>query len=284
MGTYTPPAADPHQRRGPMVILLHMYGQDRSTWDPLVPVLHRAGFAVLAIDLRGHGESVEPASLKLRQKVEERDPRLFREMVDDVAAAYRWLARRPEADPARFVLAGASVGCSIALEYAVRDRSVDGVVCLTPGADYLGLDSLASARKYSDRKLLLLAAAEERSAAEEIGRLVPGAQVRIVAGRTDVSRNAKSDSKAGGKTDVAALHGTRMFGAVAGVEKLIVDFLTEAAGSPSDKTVVASTKGEVYYEPGSSPADRLSPDNLRVFSSPAEAQTRGYRPPKQRAR
>jgi len=40
---------------------------------PLVPYLHAAGFAVLAIDLRGHGESEGPSELGLAKKVESRD-------------------------------------------------------------------------------------------------------------------------------------------------------------------------------------------------------------------
>jgi dienelactone hydrolase len=271
VGTYTPPRPDEKSRRAPAVILLHMYGEERTTFDPLVPSLHEAGFAVLAIDLRGHGESVEPASLKLKDKAEERDPRLFRDMVKDVEAAHRWLTRRSEVDPARVVIVGASVGASIALDYAARDKSVDGLVLLTPGLDYLDLDSKVSARKVRNRPLLMLAAEEERRDADDLAREIPGAKVTAVGPRPPGAHSM-------------ALHGTRMLGKAQGVEKMIVDFLVEAAGPPSDKTVVASMIGEVYYDPGTSQADRLSPDNLRTFSSAAEAEARGYRPPKRSSR
>lgn len=270
-GTYTSPPVDPKTRRAPAVILLHMYGEERSTFDPLVPALHRAGFAVLAIDLRGHGESVEPASLKLAEKMEDRDPRLFRDMVKDVEAACRWLSRRPDVDAARIAIVGASVGGSIALEYAAKDKSVDAVVMLTPGLDYLGLDARASARKFRYRPVLMLTAEEERGGADDLAREIPDAKLTVVGPRP-----------AGGHS--MALHGTRMLGKAPGVEKAIVDFLVTAVGSPSEKPVVASMIGEVYYEPGTSQADRLSPDNLRTFSSAAEAEARGYRPPKRASR
>jgi len=271
VATYTPPLTDERHRRAPATILLHMYGEQRTAFDPLVPHLHKAGFAVLAIDLRGHGESVQPASLKLKQKADERDPRLFRDMVHDVEAAQRWLRRRDEVDPARTVIVGASVGASIALEYAARDRSVDGLVLLTPGLKYLDLDSKAAARKVRARPVLMLAAVEERQDAEELAREIPGAKVTTIGPRSPGDHSM-------------ALHGTRMLEKAAGVEKMIVDFLVEAAGPPSDKTVVASMIGEVYYEPGTRQADRLSPDNLRTFSSAAEAEARGYRPPKRSQR
>jgi alpha-beta hydrolase superfamily lysophospholipase len=178
VGAYTPP---PNRKgeRAPMVILLHMYASDHTAFDRLVPHLHAAGFAVLAIDLRGHGESVGPPEMGLAERVADRDRKLFAAMDRDVAGAYGWLVKQPEVDAARFVLVGASVGCSVALKYAARDRSVDGVVCLTPGTGYMGIDSLSDARKYGRRSVLLLASEEERTACDELGRLLAGAVVQI---------------------------------------------------------------------------------------------------------
>ena len=172
VATYAPPAGDSRKRRAPVVILLHDAGEDRSRFDPLIPALHRAGLATLAIDLRGHGESVEPAVLKLRPRAERHDPKLFRDMRNDIQAAYRWLVRRPEIDPARFVLVGVGVGGGIALDYAVRDKSVDGVVILAPKLDEVGPDPIASARKFTMRRLLLVSTPSDRAAVDAIGPLV----------------------------------------------------------------------------------------------------------------
>jgi len=267
VGTYSPPtksAGGP----APAAVLLHMYRHDRRTFEPLVPALSRAGFAVLAIDLRGHGESAGPAELGLADRVARRDPRLFQLMYRDVEAAYAWLAEQPEVDLSRWVLVGASVGCSVALDCAARDRSVDGVICLTPGLNYLGIDSDAHARKYGRRPLLLIASEGEKADAQALGRLVEGATVKIVPDSPD------------GKD---ALHGTRMFGKVEGIETLIAEFAARAAGPPSTEQVVASRIGQVYYEPDSSQARNLSTRNLRRFSSAQEAQDRGYRTARKKA-
>ena len=53
----------------PVVILLHMYRSDRAAWKPLMPALHEAGFAVLAIDMRGHGDSIKPETQNLRRRM-----------------------------------------------------------------------------------------------------------------------------------------------------------------------------------------------------------------------
>jgi len=66
VGDYWAPAD--MEQKAPVVILLHMYQSDRSSWKPLVPALQENGFAVLAIDLRGHGASTEPADRHQRTR------------------------------------------------------------------------------------------------------------------------------------------------------------------------------------------------------------------------
>ena len=50
--TSTPPKAD-----APVIMLLHMLNSNRAAWDPLIPDLLAAGYALLNIDMRGHGDS-----------------------------------------------------------------------------------------------------------------------------------------------------------------------------------------------------------------------------------
>ena len=248
-------------KRAPAVILLHMYRSDRSAFRPLVPALEEAGFAVLTIDMRGHGESVMPEDRQLEKRVRDRDPVLFRSMNRDVFGAYRWLQHRPEVDLSRVAVVGASVGCSVALDYASRDKSVDVVVLMTPGKDYLGLDSIKHIQKYGDRPMLMLTSEEERSeGADALVPLAPKAEVKTY--------------------DKTGIHGTRMFGQVAGVEKLIAEFLEKHVGQSSGERVYASVRGEVYHLPDSIEVKKIKDINRRLFSSAAEAEQRGLRPSK----
>ena len=191
--------------RAPVAILLHMYRSDRSAWKPLVPKLTQAGFVVLAIDLRGHGESIEPKSQDLAQKVQSRDAALFNAMYRDVEAGYAFLGKRKDTNMSRVAVIGASVGCSVAIDYAARQPRVGAIVCMTPGTNYLGLDSTKPIVKLSDRPTLLLATEDERGATDSLCKL-----------------NAKVTCEIVGKGRV---HGTRMFGKIAGVEKKIVAFV-----------------------------------------------------------
>ena len=244
-------------RPAPMVICLHMYRSNRHAFAPLVGPLHEAGFAVLAIDMRGHGDSATP---ELERRVRQRDTQVFADMVQDVRAAYDFLAgREGEVDRSRFALVGASIGCSVALRYAARDRSVDAIVCLSPGPDYLGLDSREDIRRIRGRKMLLVSPESERKSSETLGGLAPDkAQVRIVPGRA---------------------HGTRMFGVIENIEQDVAKFLRESVGLPTDREqwVFGSVHSGVYHVAGCPWIDRIKPTNLRVYSSSAEAESRGLR-------
>lgn len=250
-------APQPSKTGAPMAILLHMYRSDRTAWKPLIEPLHQAGFAILAIDLRGHGDS---ATDQTRQRVMQRDPVIFKEMHDDVRAAYDFLAQLDNVDRSRFALVGASVGCSISLRYATEDRSVDAIVCLSPGANYLGLDSKADISKIKGRKIWLLAAddAKERLGVEALAPLADGVTTKLFPGDA---------------------HGTHLFGKVPGLEKQIADYLKTNVGGPSKNIVYGSikSKGKVYHLPGSGWIDRIAPSNLRHYSSPQEAEARGLR-------
>ncbi len=242
----------------PVVVLLHMYRSSRAAWEPLVPVLHRAELAVLAIDLRGHGESVEPADMNLADKSKTRDSALFNSMHSDVEAAYYWLSKRLDVDLTRVGLVGASVGCSVALDYASRDRSVDAVVCMTPGENYLGMDSKTHIARLRSQPVLLLATTGERKASDILGKLQATAVVDIVGGGT--------------------AHGTHMFGRIPGIEERITEFLVESLGAPASHPVVAAMGTDRFHEPQSAGTKRMPPRTKRWFSSPAEAKQRGLSP------
>ena len=252
--------ADYYPRKGdesgaPIAILLHMYRSDRTAFAPLIDPLHRAGFAVLALDLRGHGDS---ATNETRSLVEIGDTAFFRSMTDDVRAAYNWLAEQPGVDRSRFALVGASIGASIAIEYAADDKSVDALVLLSPGTDYLGLNSETPLRSIKGRQILMLAAdnGKEKEALKTLKAAAPGADADVVKGD---------------------YHGTHMFGKTPDIEQRIANYLKHNVGVPSRYLVYGSIRSNIYHLPGSGWIDEISPWNLRVYSSPQEAESRGLR-------
>jgi len=125
---YTPYLAQPND---PAVILLHMLNHTRITWDEYARMLQEEGFNVIAIDLRGHGQS--------SGTFDSFDATGFNNMVNDVRAAKDVLTAKG-ADTTRLSLIGASIGANIALNYAGDDPDVNTVVLLSPGKNYRGVD------------------------------------------------------------------------------------------------------------------------------------------------
>jgi hypothetical protein len=200
--------------------------------------------------------------MHLARRAAERDPTLFREMYRDVFAAYHFLSRQPSCDMARVALVGASVGCSVAIDDASRDRSVDVVVCLSPGENYLGLDSRAHMTRFAEygpRAVLLVATALEREACDTLAGINPQATVRIV-----------GEGK---------VHGTGMFGAIKGIEQDITKFLVEHVGEPAKNPVVGAVVGDECFNPGSREAMEIDEPHRRCYSSAEEAEERGLKVP-----
>lgn len=188
----------------PGIVCIPMYLHTRQTYLPLVIALKEKGFHVLAIDTRGHGESAPD----LAPRAKARDAKLFNAMHLDVMAAMRALEERG-ADRTRIGLVGGSVGCSVAIDTTVRARhAVRAVVLLTPGSNYLGVDSLQHLKKWPGTAVFTLTSKEEQAKSKGVmDALKPfDASNHFVVPRADI-------------------HGTRMFNKVPGIEELIANWM-----------------------------------------------------------
>lgn len=194
VGTYWATAPD---RPAPGVLLLHMVGRTRGDWTRLARRLQAEEYAVLAIDLRGHGESGGKQD--------------YPAMMKDVAAAYTWLRQQEAVAPDAVVLIGASIGANLALNFAAEEPSVRGLVLLSPGLDYRGIQTEAAMQRYGARPVLIVASEEDGYAA---------------------SSSRTLDARALGPHQLKMYkgigHGTDMLSASADVEDLIVQWLADA--------------------------------------------------------
>jgi 3-oxoadipate enol-lactonase len=108
---------------GPTVVLLHSVGLDRTFWAP-VSMLLEDRFAILRVDLRGHGESPSPPG-----------PWSLEDLADDVAEVIRGLG----VDRAHVV--GQSFGGLVAQHLAIRHPALvmrlvlSGTSCTTSDAE-----------------------------------------------------------------------------------------------------------------------------------------------------
>jgi pimeloyl-ACP methyl ester carboxylesterase len=149
VGTYYSPSSS-HRTSPNAVILLHMLGRNRNDWNAFASILSNRsiGFAVLSIDLRGHGESINQDGKTISFQSFTRTD--FNRMVLDVKAAKHFLVTQKNILPNNIAIVGASIGANIGLKYAVSDPSIKAVVLLSPGVDYRGVTTSDSIREYTN--------------------------------------------------------------------------------------------------------------------------------------
>ena len=146
----------------PSVILLHMLGMDRSTWDKFAQELSQNGYAVLSVDLRGHGESIKQANHTI--SYQSFMPKNFKNMTLDVKAAKKYLIEGRKANPNQISIIGASIGANLALNYAASDHSIKSVILLSPGLNYRGISTLDAIMKYKNPIYIVTAEDDSESA------------------------------------------------------------------------------------------------------------------------
>jgi pimeloyl-ACP methyl ester carboxylesterase len=103
-------------------VLVHGSDRERSAWQIFAMQLMDQGYATLAIDLRGHGESGGEAGDV--------------NTTGDVLAAVDFLRAQAEVDPENIVIIGGNDGAWWALDAASKQPDIRAVALLTPGIRY----------------------------------------------------------------------------------------------------------------------------------------------------
>lgn len=153
----------------PGVLLLHGYGESHSVWSDLRERLLRDGWAVLAIDLRGHGRSRS----KNGEPIEAREAwrRDARQFPLDVGPALEWLKSQTRLDSKKIVVIGNDVGANLALIASGRFSEVGTAVAINPNLDE-ALSMAGSAQDFTPRSALLMVS--EQAMAQGIRNYITG--------------------------------------------------------------------------------------------------------------
>ena len=195
----------------PAVLLLHQFGSNRQSYDEFAKRLQAKGFGVLAIDGRGFGESVKVADGKTASV--SRSAEAVKGMLGDVSAAFEFLSKQKNVDPARIGIVGASYGSSLAIIYGADNPKVKTVALLSPGLNYFGnMPTEPAIKKYGDHALLMVAADDDKESADSVRKL------------KEAGANAKYEIQIYPKGG----HGTGLFGAKVGLEDLLEQFLIKS--------------------------------------------------------
>lgn len=109
----------------PAVLLLHQLYTTRTSWRRVVGPLVDAGYHVLAVDLRGYGQTRGSIDWSKAQR--------------DTQTWLDWLAEQPGVRADSLLVMGSSMGANLALVGCAESEGCAGAVAIAPGLNYFGV-------------------------------------------------------------------------------------------------------------------------------------------------
>ena len=140
------------------VLLLHMMPSTKESWNNFAEALAKEGVSVLAIDLRGHGESNKGMDFNLFNDEE------HQASIKDVEGAVNFLKNKGATS---VNIVGASIGANLALQYQAEHEEIEKSVLMSPGLDYHGIKTEPLSQEIQEtQKVFILAGTQDPDALE----------------------------------------------------------------------------------------------------------------------
>ncbi|MBI2473886.1 alpha/beta fold hydrolase [Candidatus Uhrbacteria bacterium] len=140
-----------------IVLLFHMMPATKESWNDVVEPFLEIGYASIAIDLRGHGQSTMNGRLNYRQFMDEQ----HQASQEDVEAAILF-AKDQGFSEENMVLMGASIGANLAIQALQKHSSILSAIALSPGLDYHGINiESVMGQMQTNQKVLLVASDDD---------------------------------------------------------------------------------------------------------------------------
>lgn len=150
----------PAQEDKKTVLLLHDVAKSRTAFAAFEEKLTELGFGWLALDLRGHGESVNKGDYKTFAK--EGVDNDYNKMTRDVNAAMDFLKGKGVREE-NVVFIGAGMGANVAAKAASLWPSVSGLALLTPVTNLYDVLPIAALRVYKGNVFIAAAADDKKT-------------------------------------------------------------------------------------------------------------------------
>ena len=150
----------------PTVLLLHSLGYSSKDWGPLINDLNNAGYAVIAMDLRGHGKSVFNG--KLQQKGWAYfTPATYKKFPNDVVTLLKQAEQIKLLDLNNMAIVGADIGANTAILAAKEmKKKPKTMVLISPTTTLKGL-YVSVALTELDMPILTMASTKDRYSSQE---------------------------------------------------------------------------------------------------------------------
>lgn len=180
-------APKPSKQKAPGAVLVHDAGRSREDLANIATRLQKSGFAVLTLDLRGHGESATP-ELAWSKLDAEAQKRSWAFMPRDVKAGVEFLTGQANVHSTTVSLVGQGAGCTLAARHATRDDKVRSLVLILPQAEQLGFVLSSDLEALAGLPMLIAVGKDQASTAKRLSEGVARAGGGESAIETSVSK------------------------------------------------------------------------------------------------
>lgn len=170
------------------ILLLHSLGYNSSRWADFASNLADAGYAVVAVDLRGHGKSVYTSKLN-RQSWSNYKKEVFKKYPDDVMRTLAAVkANHPFISFEDWGIVGADVGGSTAVLVAEKAKSKPKtIVLISPHQSHKGLFIPLAIAEMGNIPILTISSTGDKTCLAEQKSLQKYAQADYVIKNYDVN-------------------------------------------------------------------------------------------------
>lgn len=123
------------------LVLTHMMPATKESFQWLAEEFQNIGYESIAIDLRGHGESIEADKRGLTRKLDYREfsDEEHQKSILDLEAGVDYLIKERKATPDKISFIGASIGANLSLQYISEHQEFKTAILLSPGLNYRGI-------------------------------------------------------------------------------------------------------------------------------------------------
>lgn len=142
------------------VLLLHQMRKDRTSWDPAIGGLLKAGLNILAPDMRGFGVTGG-----------EFDPQKAQ------ADVQKWIEWLREQGINQIYIVGASIGANLGIIACAQTPECESTVAISPGSDFFGVQPASTLQgDYGTRPILFITSHGDSYSATSVFELAMKAQ------------------------------------------------------------------------------------------------------------
>ncbi len=169
------------KNRVPLVILLHSLGKNKSDWYELPEKIKSLNFAVLNLDLRGHGASINKQNGKKKywQNFKNIEFAKYPQDINDALAALK--KDYPEINTGRTGLVGANIGANAAvIAGSKNNKDIKTMVLISPYSSIKGLNALIPMVNYGVHPVLFIVSTPDRISYYDTTELIKYAQGKKV--------------------------------------------------------------------------------------------------------